>query len=93
MTVGVHEVIMSEAVARGFSLFNPCRNLGLGRSVMKEKRVITRDEEAANFAKLRWGGARITHRWPMRFWWRCAKGAAREKWRFRFPVSTRNGWW
>ena len=56
MTADVREVIMSEAVARGFSLFNPCRNLGLGRSVVKEKGVITRDEEAAIFAKLRGGG-------------------------------------
>ncbi len=55
-------VIMSEAVARGFSLFNPCRNLGLGRSVVKEKRVITRDEEAAIFAKLR-GGERADYPW------------------------------
>jgi len=46
-------VVMQEALRRGFVIANPCARLGMARRDTKQKRAITRDEEALIFSKLK----------------------------------------
>ena len=48
--------IMGESVARGWVQYNPCHHLRMGYVASKEKRAISREEEAEIFTKLKGNG-------------------------------------